>query len=586
MCAGRGVVLALAGKFLRWSREISPQILMFEKIERKVKIIFNIFLAVIGLSGIILIAYLGYLDNFQSFFSLKYWLAPGAEKFYFWLTLLVDLYLYYRLEQENAPRYRVLSKKFLSAEPLSAGLTWQDVSRDKLVDASTAFSEEAKRAVESAWALAKHFNHHEVKRLHLFAVLFQFDKSAIIFARLGVNFEQFKQKVASILASRIISRGGEPKLSLELRQLLLAAYAEAYEAKKEKVELDDLFSGLAMPEQMAISGNDEVNEILLEFDLNYQKVKNVIAWIRIQETLRLRLARFRGRARYKPKGKLDRTMIAVATPFLDQFSEDLTLQARYGQFFPCLGREKEFENIFRIFEGSRQGALLVGPQGVGRTAIIRGLAERMVTEDVPEILRDKRLVGLNIPALVAGVNVSGAEERLINIISEVVEAGNVVLAVENLHYLSGVGQGTSLDLSEVFAELLNRGLFYCLATTAPDPFVESIENKALDAVFQIVQVEELEINDAICVLEARSGPIEYQNKVYFSYGAIEKAAIMSAKYIPNRYLPEKAIEILEQTAAKVRREKGENKIVSANEAAEIVSSMTKIPLASITEKES
>lgn len=590
VCSGREVVLPLQDKILYWGLLFSPESLLYEKITRKVRMIINVALGVIGLSGIALMAYLGYLDNFQSFFSIKYWLAPGPEKFYFWLTLLLDLYLYYRLEQETSKKANVVAKQFgnssLSAPAL---ISWRDVeSRSgQLIDVSRAFAEETFRAVQAAWELARHFESHEVLPMHLLGVLFHFDKSAIILARLGINFELFKQKISRHLHERTIGRGGNPVFTSAFTQLLLLAYTEAHEAGKKNVELDDLILAFASPEKMAMAEDDTIKDILTDFDVNFQKLKNVVAWIRIQESLRQRLGRFRARARYKPKRGIDRAMTAVATPYLDQFSEDLTLAAKYGRFFPCLGREKEFEKIFRIFEASRQGALLVGPVGVGKSAIIQGLAEKMVAEDVPEILRDKRLVSLNVSALVAGVGPSGAEERLINAVNEIVEAGNIVLVIENAHLLYGIGVGaeSSLDMAEVFAEFMAKGLFYCLATTTNEGFASAIENKSLAAAFQPVKIEELELNDAICVLEAKSGPIEYQNKVYFSYGAIEQAAVLSAKYIHERYLPQKAIGILEQAGIKVKQERGENKIVLAEDVAEIISGMTKIPLTAITEKE-
>ena len=351
--------------------------------------------------------------------------------------------------------------------------------------------------------------------------------------------------------------------------------------------MPDLVAALASPEQTIGVERDDVLEILLEFNLNYQKVKNVVVWMNIQEELRSGWQRFQGRARYKPKSGMDRAMTAVSTDLLNQFSEDMTYAARAGAYFPCLGRTKEFEQIFRVIEGSRQGVLLIGGQGVGRTAILQGLAQRMVSEDVPEILQDKRLVSLNIASVLAGADPAIAEERLLSIVSEVIRAGNVVLVVENVHNLSGISVGGEggLDLAEVFAQYLNKHLFFCLGTTTPAGFAESIEEKSLAEAFMPVKVEELELNDAIQVLEAKSGPIEYQNKVYFSYDAIEKAATLSARYIHDKYLPEKALEILEQAAIRVRQERGENKVVSGEDVAEIISGITKIPVTAVSQKE-
>ncbi len=592
VCRGLGVVLFLNDKVLYWGKHYDALNIAYDKITTKFKIIYNLALGLIGLSGLAVMVYYGYQDNFVAFFSYKYWLTPSSEKLYFWLTLLIDLYLYYRLEQEVSLKYRVMTKKFQSGIGSVAGMIdWESISKMKkgeMVDISDTFTGEAKKAVQASFELACHFEHGEVLRVHFFGILFQFDKSAIILARLGINFEQLKQKISRFLSRSIVSRPGIPGLSAELLKLLLAAYAEAYSSNKDKVDLPEMALSLANPEIVEKDKLDEVEEILVDFDLNYQKVINVVAWIRIQEQMRSNWQRFRGRARYKPKSGMDRAMTAIATPLLDKFSEDLTVLAKYGQYFPCIGRADEFEKIFRVIEGSRQGVLLIGNQGVGRTTILQGLAGRMASEDVPELLQDKRLVSLNVASLLAGVDASGAEQRLLYIIDEVIRSGNIILAVENIHNLHGITAGgeNSLDLSEVFAQLLSKHLFYCLATTTPDGYVNTIENKTLDAAFQIVKIDELELNDAIQVLEAKSGPIEYQNNIYFSYSAIEKAVVLSSRYIHDKYLPEKAIGILEQSAIKVKQERGVDKVVLGEDVAEVISSMTKIPLTQVTQKES
>jgi ATP-dependent Clp protease ATP-binding subunit ClpC len=591
-CRGVGVALSLDDKILYWGKYFDSTTLVYEKIIYKVKLIVNFALAIFTVSGLALMGYLGYLDQFASFFDFQYWLTPTFEKLYFWSSLLAGLYLYYRLEQDAGEKFIVVKKVFQQANAGSTNaLDWSAIwqlKKEKLIDVSLAFTEETKKAVQSSWELAKHFEHPEVLRLHLFSVLTYFDQSAIILGRLGINFETFKQKMSRFLSKTIINRGGNPLLSVEMQKTILLAYAEAYKHLGRKVNLTEMVMALASPEKIELAKKDEIKEILIDFDLNYQKIKNVVSWIKIQKDLREGLQRFRSLARYKPKSGLDRAMTGIATPTLDQFSEDLTLKAGYGHLFPCIGRDKELDEIFRVLEGSRTGALLVGHLGVGKTSIVEGLAQRMVTEDVPAVLQDKRLVSLDVARLLAGADSSGAEERLLTLCDEVIRSGNIVLVVENLHNLSGITAGgeSSLDLSEVFAQILSRHQFYCLGTTNTVDYSKAIEGRSLNASFQVIRIDELELNDAICVLEARSGPIEYQNQVYFSYDSIEKAAILSSRYIHDRYLPEKAIEIMEQAAIRVRQERGDKKIINAEDIAAVISEKTKIPVTKVTEKES
>ncbi len=591
-CHGAGVGLILDETIFFWGKSLEPSDIIFDNLINKIKIIFNALLTIIGLSGLILLGYYGYQDNFATLFSLDYWITPSNEKLYFWITLLVDLYLYYRLSDLSNPKYQVALRIFKKDKASSlSGLSWLDIWRlkkNQVRDVSPAFTEEAHKAIQASRELAKHFGHNEILRIHLFSILAQFNKSGIILARLGINFEAFKQKLSRYLGKNILPRVGEPKLTAELYKTLLLAYAEAYWSNNKKVELPEIVAALSEP-NMTITKNDkdDVLEILLDLGYDYQKLKNVVAWIRIQEQMRAGLQRFRGRARYKPKSGMDRAMTAVATPLLDQFSEDLTVQAINGYLFPCIGRDDEIEKIFRIMEGSREGVLLLGHQGVGRTSIIHGLAQRMVMEDVPEVLQDKRLVSLDIARLLAGCGAAQAEQRLLLITDEIMRSRNIILAVENLHNLTGISAGaeSSLDLSEVFAQIVSRHLFYVIATSSPNDYARAIEGRGLDAQLQIVRVEELEINEAIQVMEAKSGPIEYQNQVYFSYEAIEKAAVLSSRYIHDRYLPDKALEIMEQSAIKVRNTRGEKQLISGNDVAEIVSNITKIPVTAVSEQE-
>ncbi len=590
-CQGLGVVYFFQDKILYWGQYYDPLNNLYEKFTEKVKVIINGLLALSGLSGFVVMGYFGYISNFQNFFNIDYWLVPSFEKLYFWFTLILMLYLYFRLDQEGSAKYKVLVKSYAKKDEfVGPALDWSTIIKRKnsLVDISQAFTLDSKNLIYASWELAGHFEHHEVLRIHLFGVLFQFNKSAIILGRLGIGFENLKQKISRYLTKRIISRPGNPVLSEEVHKTLINAYLEAHESNLLKVDIAEIVLSLANPTDIGKVEKDDLLEILTDYGFTYQQMNNVVAWVRIQQMLRSNWQRYQGKARYKPKSGMDRAMTAIATPLLDKFSEDLTMKAKYGHFFPCIGREKEFEQMFRIMEGSRQGVLLIGNQGVGRTTIVEGLAQKMVSEDVPEILQDKRLVSLNIASLLAGADASMAEQRLMMILNEVMRSRNIILAVENLHNLSGITSGgeQSLDLAEVFAQLMNKNLFFVLATTNNDGYVNAIENKSLDASFQKIKIEELELNDAIQVLEAKSGPIEYQNQIYFSYSAIEKSAVLSARYIHDRYLPEKAIEILEQSAIKVSKEKGKNMVVSGEDVAEVISALTKIPLTQVTQKES
>ncbi len=366
------------------------------------------------------------------------------------------------------------------------------------------------------------------------------------------------------------------------------AYLEAYDNRARKVDLPDLM--------VAIAGlNGLASEVLFDSEVDLDKVKNVAQWLRIQKLMRENWQKFRRRARLKPAGGMNRAMTAVATPYLDVFGQDLTRLAKLGYLAPCLNREKEISAIYRLIEGGNQSVILVGQDGVGKTAILEGLAQRMMAEEVPPILRDKRLINLSVAKLVSGASPAEAEARLLAVVDEILRSGNIVLAIGNIQDMIGItappigGQavvGHSLDLAEVLVSALAKKHFFCLATANPLNYRRYIEPSALNNVLEKVEIAEMSPNQAIQVLEAKSGPIEYKNKVYFSYEAIAKTVELADRYLRERYLPAKAVGLLEETAIAVRKKKGERGIVAGEDVAEIIAEKTKIPVTKITADES
>src|SRR3989339_36056 len=593
-CGGMAIAAPFYGRFLYWGKKIDNLNIVVDRAIVTINKAINIILAVIGVFGLFFLIYVAYINNFNEILTIKYWNSPSYDKSIFWFTILTDLYLYYRISMQSGPSKQVVRKIFLKQPELPEFVDWSFVrrqSRSKLVDISLAFDKESIELIETAWQLARALKHAELKRIHLFAMLPSFNDGAVIWGRLGIDPEVFKEKMGRAFRKYSDEKANHTDISHEIYKILMKAYFEAYNGGRKKVSITEIMFALVDVDLLEASEkhDDYIEKILIDFEIDYQKVINVIEWIRLQRQLREGLQRFSAKARYKPKSGMDRAMTAIATPLLNQFSIDLTLQARNGQLFPCIGREKEFEQIFRIIEGSRDGILLTGFSGVGRTTILNGLAQRMAEETVPDVIKDKRLVSISVAHLISGAAPAEAEERLLMVADEVVKSKNIILVIEDLHNLVGAGAGsggTSLDLGEVFAEMVRKHYFYALATTDPENFTDRIERGSLGEVFQRVQVNELEFNDAIQVIEAKSGPIEYKNNVFFSYASIEASVELSAKYIHDKYLPEKALDILEEVAVKVRKDRGARAVVSREDVAETISSSTGIKVTKVSEDES
>ncbi|MDP3793601.1 MAG: AAA family ATPase, partial [Candidatus Uhrbacteria bacterium] len=271
---------------------------------------------------------------------------------------------------------------------------------------------------------------------------------------------------------------------------------------------------------------------------------------------------------------------------LNRSSEDLTLLARNGYIGPVIGREKEMEELLRAIESGRRSVILVGQPGSGKSALIEALARRMVEEDVPQELFDRRLVSVHLPQLVAVGESGMAAQQLLAMLHEVGMSGNIILVLSGIEALTGESGGGPMDLAETLASELDKGYFIMIGTTTPQAWTTYLERRSLGSKLVRVNVPDMEPDEAIRVLMAKSGYIEYQNKVFFSYAALEKAVQLAARYLTDGHLPESALEIAKEAAVLARKERGEQTFVTAEDMARIVHEKTNIPVESVTQDES
>ena len=283
-----------------------------------------------------------------------------------------------------------------------------------------------------------------------------------------------------------------------------------------------------------------------------------------------------------------------ATPTLSQFARDLTELARDGKLDPVIGRDEEVERVVSILaRKSKNNPVLVGEPGVGKTAIVEGLAQRIVTGSVPESLRDKRVLALSIGPLVAGTKYRGEfESRVKRILDEVRKASrDIVLFIDELHTLVGAGAAEgSLDMSSMIKPELARGDLQCVGATTFDEYRKYIEaDAALERRFQPVMVEEPTIEQTIAILRGLRAGYSRHHNVTIGDDALEAAASLSARYIADRFLPDKAIDLMDEAAATTAlHNRGEvaMPVVDAQRVADIVTKWTGIPQATLTQTQS
>ena len=508
----------------------------------------------------------------------------------FWLGVMLFSYLVYRIISEKPATQMVEHlgydsvPKDVSSERLSA---WTDTTRVPLkdrVNITESFTPDALKSLGVAYTLADEQMFNKMTVYHILYALLTIPSVRILFIRLGVPVKTLQDKLTPFFAEANSKTGGRetaPVISDGVAQVIFQAYEAGYLARQEYVTPAELLFAV-------VSSSSSIQDVLYDFALDKDKLENGIEWARIKERLHRQYMQFQVSARHRSKYGMDRAMTAVATPFLNQFSEDVTMLAQFGHTNACIARDVEIQNIFQVVEGGQNSVLLVGDYGVGKKSIVEGIAELMVEDKVPARLADKRMVRLNSSSLLAGTTPAGALERLENIMYEIARAGNVILTIENIQELMGVsaGGGQSLDVAGTMADYLGSGRFLTIATATTEAYTKYIANSKLATVFSRVVIKEMEENQAIQVLEANAGHLEYKHDVFYSYDALAKSAQLAKRFIKDTILPGSAIEIMSEAGSYTRSKKGKDAFVTAEEVGAVIAQKTQIPMTTVTADES
>jgi len=402
-----------------------------------------------------------------------------------------------------------------------------------MADKLERFTKQARKALKLAQEEARKFNHSYIGTEHLLLGLLQDRNSAAVrvLEELGVNPDHVRRTL-----ERLIKPGrrapGQLTLTPRIKRVLALAMDEARRLGHNFVGTEHLLLALVKEEEgLAV-------DVLRNMGIDLEAVR--------KETTRLLVEA-------KP-----RTVVRPAespTPYLDQLATDLTALAMEGKLDPVIGRETEIERVIQILaRRTKNNPALIGEPGVGKTAIVEGLAQRIAAGEVPEPLLDKRLVMLDVGSLVAGTIYRGQfEERLKRVIEEI-KRSKVILFVDEMHMLVGAGAaGTAVDAANILKPALSRGELQCIGATTPDEYRKYIESdSALERRFQPVYISEPTPEETIEILKGIKGRYEEHHKVKITDEAILAAVRLSSRYITERYLPDKAIDLIDEAAARVR----------------------------------
>ena len=402
------------------------------------------------------------------------------------------------------------------------------------------FTQKSQEAIQSAQNLAIRNNHQQLEQIHLLAALLQQDGGLVpqLLRKMDITVESLQaaaqaelRKLPGVTGAR---EADKIYISNDLNQALIAAQDRAAHMKDEFISVEHLLLGL--------------------LDTAQGGVKNLFNTYRITaDAVMKALQAVRGNQRVtsdSPEGTYDA---------LEKYGTDLVKRAREQKMDPVIGRDEEIRNVIRILSRkTKNNPVLIGEPGVGKTAIAEGLAQRIVKKDVPKSLQDKSVFALDMGALVAGAKYRGEfEERLKAVLNEVKQSeGRILLFIDELHTIVGAGKTEgSMDAGNLLKPMLARGELHCIGATTLDEYRQYIEkDAALERRFQPVQVDEPTVEDTIAILRGLKERYEVFHGVKITDSAIIAAATLSHRYITDRFLPDKAIDLVDEACAQIRTE--------------------------------
>lgn len=393
----------------------------------------------------------------------------------------------------------------------------------------------SQEAIQRAQQLAQSLGQQDIQVEHIFKGIQEVDNNVLpfILKKLQVNVTALNQSVEKVLNSYPKVQGGEMSLSRTAGEVLTEASNIAKKMNDEYVSIEHLLLAI-------FKIKNQVGQALKEQGVTEKEFEKVIAELR--------------------KGERVTSASAEETyNSLNKYAKNLNQLAHSGKLDPVIGRDEEIRRVLQILSRrTKNNPMLVGEPGVGKTAIAEGLAHRIVNGDVPENLKDKTIYSLDMGALIAGAKYKGEfEERLKSVVKEVTSSdGNIILFIDEIHTLVGAGGGEgAMDAANILKPALARGELRAIGATTLDEYQKYFEkDKALERRFQKVMVEEPDTESAISILRGIKEKYEAHHKVRIKDDAIIAAVELSERYIPNRYLPDKAIDLMDEAAAKLRME--------------------------------